>query len=133
MDTGALYALVDRDDVWHARVRSWWTQTREEILVPVTVLPEITHLVGQCIGTSAEIAFARSVASGEFPLEPLMEEDLARIAEIMAIYADTPIGFVDASLVTIAERLGVVRLLTTDRRHLSLVRPHHTSAFQLVP
>jgi predicted nucleic acid-binding protein len=32
-----------------------------------------------------------------------------------------------------AERLGVTRILTTDRHHFSLVRPSHVPAFELVP
>jgi predicted nucleic acid-binding protein len=43
------------------------------------------------------------------------------------------IGFVDASIVVIAERLGIEAIATTDRRHFQSVRPNHTKAFRLVP
>lgn len=114
-------------------MQSWWTRKTEDVLVPVTVVPEISYLLGTRIGARAELAFAQGIAAGEFPIEPLLDEDHARIAELMGIYVDAPLGFVDASVVTMAERLEVVRLLTTDRRHFSLIRPRHTTAFQLVP
>jgi predicted nucleic acid-binding protein len=114
-------------------VRAWWERAAEEILVPVAVLPEVTYLLARRIGTVAELAFTRAVAAGEFALEPLLLEDVARAADLMDIYADAPLGFVDASIMAVAERLGLVSLLTTDRRHFSLVRPQHVSTFRLLP
>ena len=43
------------------------------------------------------------------------------------------IGFVDASLVAVAERLKIDTIATTDRRHFQIIRPKHTRAFNLVP
>jgi len=48
-------------------------------------------------------------------------------------YADANIGLVDASLVAVAERLGINTIITTDRRHFSLIKPAHCSAFTLLP
>ena len=45
---------------------------------------------------------------------------------------DTPIGFVDASIVAIAERLRVVTILTTDRRYFAIVRATRAPGFELV-
>jgi predicted nucleic acid-binding protein len=49
------------------------------------------------------------------------------------VYADLPLGAVDASVVAIAERLGVKEIATLDRRHFSVVRPRHAEAFSIVP
>src|SRR6266511_1376147 len=38
-DTGAIYALLDRRDAWHERVRGWWESGTGEVLLPVTILP----------------------------------------------------------------------------------------------
>lgn len=132
-DTGALYALLDRDDAWHQRVRDWWEGTAETIRVPVVVLPELAYLLSRRIGPSAELAFVEAVTAGEFTTEPLLDDDIARAAELMAAYADTPLGFVDSAVAAAAERLGIVRLLTTDRRHFGLIRPRHAPAFRLLP
>ncbi len=133
-DTGAVYALVDRDDAWHARVRSWWELNREPIRLPVTILPEVAWLLGTRLGPAAEAAFARALANGEFEVEPLDERaDLSRIADLTAEYLDSPVGFVDASVLAMAERLGVLTLLTTDRRHFGVLRPRHVSTLRLVP
>ena len=132
-DTGALYALVDRNDQWHSRVLGWWQSRPRDVLVPVTVLPEITYLLHRRIGPEAELAFVQSLADGELPVQALEDEDLARAADLMAGYRDTPLGFVDASIVAQAERLGITSILTTDRRHFSLLRPQHVTALRLEP
>lgn len=132
-DTGALYALIDADDAWHQSVLEWWRSNKMSIVVPVTVLPEITYLLQNRIGSVAELAFVRSVADGEFRIEALDDEDFERVPEIMERYDDFPLGFVDASIVAIAERLDAREVLTTDRRHFSVVRPRHARGFRLVP
>ncbi|MGH7719432.1 MAG: type II toxin-antitoxin system VapC family toxin [Gemmatimonadaceae bacterium] len=132
-DTGALYALIDRKDAWHARVKAFWARTAEEIVVPAVVLPEITYLLLRRIGAHAELAFTRAVADGDFVLDLPTSEDVERAADLMAIYSDVPIGFVDAALTAAGERLGVLGVLTTDRRHFSIIRPRHAVAFRLLP
>jgi len=132
-DTGALYALVNRSDAWHERTRTWWEANREPILVPVTVIPEATYLIATRLGLSHEAAFVRGLSAGEVEIEPLQPEDLARAADLILAYADLPLGFVDASIVAMAERLDVATLVTTDRRHFAVVRPAHVPRLRLVP
>ena len=132
-DTGALYALVNRSDAWHERVRTWWEANREPILVPVTVIPEAAYLIATRLGTAKEAAFVRGLGAGEVEIEPLQPEDLTRAADLLTTYADLPLGFVDASIVAMAERLDVGTLVTTDRRHFAVVRPAHVPRLRLVP
>ena len=132
-DTGALYALVDATDAWHERVVHWWQSGSRHVVVPVTTLPEVTHLLATRVGPAAEEAFVRAVADGEFVLEPLEVDDLRRAVTLMHDYADLPLGFVDATIVATAERLLTRDVLTTDRRHFAVVRPRHTRELALSP
>jgi predicted nucleic acid-binding protein len=50
---------------------------------------------------------------------------------LMAKYPD--LGFVDSSVVAIAERLIIGTIATTDRWHFTAVRPSHVERFTLVP
>ena len=132
-DTGVLYALVDTSDEWHERVLSWWRAARSVIVVPVTVLPEVTFLLHHRISPLAERAFVDAVANGEFTLEDLEIGDVARASELMQEYGDQQIGFVDSSIVAIAERLEAKEIATTDRRHFAGMRPRHARFFTLLP
>ena len=132
-DTGALYALMNRSDSWHQRTRTWWEANREPILVPVTVIPEATYLIATRLGSSYEAAFVRWLGDGDIEMEPLRPEDITRAADFLTTYADLPLGFVDASIVAMAERLDIDTLVTTDRRHFAVVRPAHVPRLRLVP
>ena len=132
-DTGPLYALIDKGDAWHERVVAWWGAEPRHVVVPVTVLPEVSYLLQTRISSAAEQAFIRAVAEGEFITEPLEAEDVARATALMQEYADLPLGFVDATVLATAERLGAREILTTDRRHFSVIRPLHRRTIVLVP
>lgn len=131
VDTGVLYALADRRDAWHARVRTYLRSHPEALLVPVTILAEIAYLLRERIGAHAELAFVRSIAKGELAIEPVLRADLSRAEELMETYTD--IGFVDATVIAMAERLKASSIATTDRRHFTAVRPAHRERFALVP
>jgi len=131
LDTGILYALADEDDHWHERACELLHNRPDILLVPLTVLPEAAYLLRQRLGTEAELALVRSIVAGEVTIQSLTHRDFGRIAAVMSRYPD--IGFVDASVVVIAERLGLRTIATTDRRHFGKIRPAHLKAFELVP
>jgi uncharacterized protein len=62
-----------------------------------------------------------------------MEADIPRIAELVEKYVSLPLGIVDAAVIATAERLGLTEVATVDRKHFSIVRPQHVSAFRLLP
>ena len=104
-DTGALYALMDRKDAWHDRTLQWWSEHGASVVVPAVVLPELCYLLQARIGAAAEHAFVRALADGEFVLEDVELADVDRAAAIMEQYEDFPMGFVDAAVVAMTERL----------------------------
>jgi predicted nucleic acid-binding protein len=134
-DTGAVYALIDRSDAWHEPVIAWWSAPRRPaVLLPEIILPEVCYLfLATRIGSRAESAFVRAIVRGEFELELVEEEDVRRAADLMAAYESLPLGFVDAAITAMAERLESTALLTTDRRHFSVIRPRHARGFDLLP
>jgi hypothetical protein len=131
IDTGILYALADADDEWHERSRDYVVGSREVLLAPITVLPEVTYLLHGRLGFLAEHRFVESIVAGELTVEGLREQDYRRASQLLKQYPE--VGFVDASVVAIAERLRVRIIATTDRRDFSRIRPSHISSFELVP
>jgi predicted nucleic acid-binding protein len=101
--------------------------------VPHLIVAEAAYLLATRIGPHAEIAFAQSIAAGELTVEPVLDSEWSRIAELMDQYADLPLGMADASLVALAERHNVGEIATLDRRHFSVVRPKHVDGFILLP
>src|SRR5438477_11846132 len=106
---------------------------RETMIVPLTVLPEMDYLVARRMGPRIAADLIERITAGELLVESLTSADLVRSIELMRQYADSDIGFVDASIVAIAERLGIRRVLTIDRRHFGLIRPRHCPALDILP
>ena len=101
--------------------------------MPTLVITEVTYLVSTRLGAGAEVRFLGDLASGEFLVEPVPDEDWLRIAELVARYRDLPLGTVDGSVIAAAERLGITRVATFDHRHFSVVRPAHVDALEILP
>lgn len=132
VDAGPLYAAAARRDKHHEQAVTLLSSARP-LLVPALVLTEVSYLLTDRIGAHAELAFARSLANAELMVEPVLDSDWARIAELMEQYLDLPLGMVDASVIALAERHNADTIATLDHRHFRTVRPRHVEAFTLVP
>lgn len=77
--------------------------------------------------------FVRAVRDPGWSIVPLPDSDLERAAELLDQYHDSKLDFVDATIVAMAERLNVRRILTLDRRHFEMIRPRHCPAFEILP
>lgn len=106
---------------------------RGPLVTTALVVAESGWLVDRQLGAAAEAALYRSIADGDLDVETLTSADWERIAQLVDTYADLRLGGVDASLVALAERLGVSELATLDHRHFRVVRPGHVDAFTLLP
>ena len=133
VDTGILYAMADMDDAWHESVKAFLQSIKDVLVVPITVLPEVCYLLNTHLGQESERKLIAAIIQGELRIEVLTNEDFRRSFQLLETYSDINIGFVDASMVAMAERLKVQRILTTDRRHFSVIRPRHCHAFELLP
>lgn len=124
-------AFVDAGDSFHEASVSLLTAHRGPLIVPVLVVGEVAFLARKTLGTRAEVAFLREIARGVFSIAVPGAGDWLRTAELVARYADLPLGTGRACVVATAERLGITSVATTDRRHFSVVRPAHADRWEL--
>ncbi|MHB8795948.1 MAG: hypothetical protein ACYC90_10845 [Candidatus Nanopelagicales bacterium] len=80
-----------------------------------------------------EPAFLRSDASSDPEPIDLAAAGHARMSGSVEQYGGLPVGATDASVVAVAERLGITGIATLDARHFRVVRPRHIDAFTLLP
>jgi predicted nucleic acid-binding protein len=132
-DTGPLYAAMDRADDDHRACADLLTGTNDEIFVPAPVVVELDWLASKRLGGEPFRAFLADVESGGIIIVDLVREDLARVRDLLERYSDFPLGFVDAAVLAVVERLGETKLATLDRRHFAAIRPRHVDALELVP
>jgi predicted nucleic acid-binding protein len=133
LDTGGLYALLDRTDPNHENAARAIADV-DDLVLPPLVLAELDYWLRKLGGGPRAFAsLVEDVTAGAYRLEALTEPDLARAAALGVTYADLDLGLVDASVVALCERLDENGVLTFDRRHFSVVRPRHCSALHLLP
>lgn len=133
VDAGPLYASAAAKDKNHAVCDELLDEAPGPLVVPHLIVAEVAYLLATRIGPHAEVAFAQSIAAGELTVEPVLDSEWSRIAELMDQYADLPLGMADASLVALAERHHAREIATLDHRHFSVVRPRHVASFILLP
>lgn len=131
-DTSVLFAALVADDRDHESCKELLGSGRALVL-PASVVTE-TCLLAQSTGNhGAAHALLESVVDGSVEVVELMRPDYARAGHLLRTYEDLGLSFVDAAVVTTAERLGEDTIATLDRRHFSAIRPSHIQAFTLVP
>lgn len=132
VDSGPLYALRDEDDQYHRQCAEI-ALGHGEIVVPCSVLPEVSFHFEKNLGADQIQPLLNDLETGALRLEDIRPSDYSRIGELLDQYADLSLGFVDASIIAVAERLGIKSIFTIDRRDFSVVRPRHVDAFEILP
>ncbi|MFN8038879.1 MAG: PIN domain-containing protein [Acidimicrobiales bacterium] len=134
LDTGVLLAAADADDHHHGDAVAFFDgHASERLVLATTVATETAWLIEDRLDPATEAAFVASIAAGDFSVEEMTPADWRRSAELIATYADLGLGLVDASVVALAERLGITTVATLNHRDFRVVRPAHCDAFELVP
>jgi uncharacterized protein len=132
VDSGVLYATLDSDDQHHLRCVELLAKAREPRVVPSPVLAEVDWLCNSSPHERFSLVLDQ-VRSSALEVEDLIEADYDRIVDLLRTYADLRVGFVDAAVLAIVERLREPKLATLDRRHFSVMRPRHVEALELLP
>ena len=133
LDTGPLYATLDRDDAAYRSCRKLVAEADEPLIIPAPVLVEVDYWIHQRLHPGILLALLDDVDAGAYQVEELRLEDYRRVRELCDQYADADIGFVDAAVLAITERLREPKLATLDRRHFGMLRPRHVAALRLLP
>jgi predicted nucleic acid-binding protein len=131
LDTGALVATLHRNDRDHSRCVAVLEGFRGTLLTTEPVLTETMFLLARVPGGQDRCLefFLRQGAV----LVPQSKESLARCRELVARHHDLPMDFADATLVALAEDLGVKRVFTLDRRGFTVYRVGRRERFAIVP
>jgi len=133
LDTGPLYASLDRSDADHATCRALIESTDEPLVIPSPVLVEVDYWIHRRLHPGALVALLADIQSGAYRVEDVAGSDYPRIADLCDRYADADVGFVDAAVLAIVERLDEPKLATLDRRHFGILRPRHRDSLVLLP
>lgn len=122
VDAGPLVAIVDADDQHHASCVGALKQLRESLGTVWPALTEAMYLLADL--PKAQEALWEMLARSAVQLLPLDLADVPRMRELMRKYADRPMDLADAALIRVAEREGIRRIFTVDRKDFTIYRLH---------
>jgi len=130
-DTSGLLSLYNRREPTHPSVAEAVAQEPGPFVVSPYVVAELDYLVSTRLGTDAEQHVLAELASPAYVLATGDRDDLRACTELISRYAG--IGVTDASMLVLADRLGIDRVLTLDRRHFEVARTPSGRALAIVP
>lgn len=133
LDASIVLAAADRADLNHAAAIAWFDRADEPLLLAALALADLDTLLQRELGPDAAIAVVAAITGGAIRLVAPIDADLVRATELLATTAEHRPRLVDALMVAAAERLGVHRIATFDRRPIAVFRPRHVRAFDLEP
>jgi uncharacterized protein len=130
VDAGPLVALIDAADGHHEACVRALEQIRDPL---VTVWPAFTEAMYLLGGSwRAQRALWSRIESKALTLAALDAGDAPRMRELMEKYRDLPMDLADAALVRVAEREGLSRIFTVDRRHFTVYRAGRRRRFVIL-
>jgi predicted nucleic acid-binding protein len=131
VDAGPLVALVDADDQYHSQCAAALETFREPM---ATVWPPLAEAMYLLTGLPrAQEVLWEMVERGALQLLALDAGDAPRMRELMRKYANRPMDLADAALLRVAERDGIRKIFTVDRRDFSVYRLHGRVRPTIVP
>jgi predicted nucleic acid-binding protein len=133
VDSSYLYAFLDEENEKHEDTVLIADLYDAQFVVPYVVLTEVAYLFHREGGVPAVLKFLDGLAIMQPQLEDVSLSDVARVREIMMIYQDSRLDFVDCCIMALSERLNITQVCTFDHRDFSIFRPKHSTYLEILP
>lgn len=133
LDPSAVVAAADVADLNHRAAVAWFARADEPLLLGALGLAELDLLLQRELGVAATEAVLQALIADAIRLVPPTPEDLSRAMTLMHEAAEHRPRLADALLVASAERLGIRRVASFDRRPLAVFRPRHVRTLDFEP
>jgi uncharacterized protein len=130
-DTGAILALLNREDRWHEKCLEVLSELPIPLLTSEAVLTELFHITGN--NPYHVDAAWKFVRSGSLILAPITHAELPSLHALMSRYADRPMDFADATLVHLAQRESLSTVFTVDHDDFETYRIDGRRRFRVIP
>jgi len=131
-DTGPLVGLIDSGDASHQICVAAGAAIRLPMVTTLPVLTEVLYLLQSRAGWKSESLIFTLIRDGRLQIAELSTDMLYRTEDLMAKYANLPMDFADASLVAVAEDLGMKQIFTLDE-HFQVYRLRGREPFEVIP
>lgn len=133
LDTGVLVGFLNSDEDRHRDCLTVMAEHRGKLLTTEAVVTEAMHLLHREAGVDGMLACTEFVLREACSVVPMSLSSLERCKKLMSTYADTPMDYADATLVSVAEDFNIRRVLTLDPRGFEAYRLPGRHRFEILP
>lgn len=131
IDTGALLAVLNRNDRWHHPCTEALAALQWPLATSAAVLTELFHFL---LKQSSDLEPAWGlIHSKAVMVSPIGDEDVPDLQTLMDRYRDRPMDFADATLVHLARREQLDTVFTIDHDDFETYRIDGRRRFHIVP
>lgn len=120
IDTGPIVAFFDRDDRYHSLCVEILKEIQEPLITTWPVITECFYLLNFSWKVQDDLWLF--IQRRGLEIHPLDREAQARCRELMKQYRDLSMDLADATLIALAEQVGVSKIFTLDHKDFSIYR-----------
>ena len=135
IDSGAIYAIFDKNDTNHKRASAYYKENikKETFIITTPILIECWFLIESRLGNFFSQKFLDSVYSNIFLLKEINYADFENALRINKKYDTAGFGLVDSLSFAFIERNKINKIFTFDRKHFSIYKPDNFKEMTVVP
>lgn len=112
VDSGPLIALFDRDDKFHLKIKEFIKNGNFKLITSSAVITEVSHMLD--FNVNVQIHLLEWILAEGLVIHEINQEDIGIILELIRKYSDRPMDFADATLVVIAEKMSIRKIISID-------------------
>jgi uncharacterized protein len=128
-DTGALVALLDRREKFHAWAVEQIRTMRPPLFTCEAVLAELCFLLADV--PKGILSVRDNLASGAWTMDFSLKAEQERVFALMGVYSDQPMSLADGCLVRMSELRADSGIFTLDR-HFQVYRRNRRQVIPLI-
>ncbi|MDR0289635.1 MAG: PIN domain-containing protein [Treponema sp.] len=113
IDAGPLIALFDSSEKHHPSIKKFLKEHPYRYVSTLAVFTEASHMLDFSAGAQRD--FCEWVMYKGVIISDINQNDMPRLIELAAKYADLPMDFADATLVITAEKTGIREIISLDK------------------
>ena len=134
-DSGAIYAIFDKNDTNHERASTYFENNinKESFIITTPILTECWLLIEARLGSYFSRKFLESIHSNIFLLKEISYIDFEITLSIDRKYNDIGFGLIDSLSFAFIERNKINKIFTFDRKHFLIYQSEYFKTVNLVP
>ena len=113
IDAGPLIALFDSSERHHHSIKTFLKEHPYRFVSTIAVFTEVSHMLDFSAGAQRD--FYEWIMYKGVIISDINQNDMPRLVELTAKYADLSMDFADATLVITAEKTGIREIISLDR------------------